>query len=92
MKTSDTYLVRDKAGKISLLFFSGIYFISTFGPRSWPLIIISGALAFTSCIFVLYNDYSFEHFDKIKWKVAGLFVALLYTGFVLAYSNLWLQS
>ena len=83
---NDRYLFWDRVGKISLLFFSGLYFFSTFGPLNWALLISSGIIMILCTIFILYNDYRYEQYGKIKWKFVGGIVTLLMALIVTLYS------
>jgi len=82
---TDKYWFWDMTGKIGLFFFGGLYFFSTVGPKNWLFLITTGILMFLCAIFIIYNDYRYEQYQKIKWKLIGLIATIVLTVVVTLY-------
>lgn len=85
-KDYDSYTLKDKLGKITLLFFIGLYFLFVFEPLNWTGMIISGIFMFASFIFVLHNDYK-NNMTRFREKLIGLMIVLLFAFIALVYTS-----
>ncbi len=82
----DTYTFRDKVAKICLLFFIGLYFLFTFDPINWTGIYITGFMTLCSFSFIFYNDRKFGQFEKLKEKIIGGIITIIFSIIALIYS------
>lgn len=84
LKEYDSYTIKDKLGKLSLLFFLGLFLLFVYEPLNWTGMIITGIPAFACFIYILRNDY-LNNKTKPKEILIGLAFTLLFAIITLIY-------